>query len=141
MIYSNFTAGMALVLGLAGTTFVFGQSSASAENIAYITLLLICGAFIYGSLNFMWRAHKQEDIPDRLAYEIRIDMMNESLEQMRRKLKKIDQDEQFRDTIRRQLNLLQECVSVPQDNLKDWETAVKNMQGYLDTLDEVNNYI
>ena len=112
MIYSNFTAGMALVLGLAGTIFIFGQSSASAENIAYISALLICGAFIYGSLNFMWR-----------------------------KLRKIDQDEQFRDTIRRQLNFLQERVSVPQDNLKDWETAVKNMQDYLDTLDEVNNYI
>ena len=136
MIYSNFTAGMALVLGLTGTTFVFVESSASAENIAYISLLLICGAFIYGSLNFMWRAYKQEDIPDRLAYEIRIDMMKESLEQMRRKLKKIDQDEQFR-----QIDFLQECVNVPKDNLKDWETAVKNMQDYLDTLDEVNNYI
>jgi len=141
MIYSNFTAGMALILGLAGTTFVFGQSSTSTENIAYISLLLICGAFIYGSLNFIWRAYKQEDIPDRIAYEIRIDMMNESLKLMRRKLKKIDQDGAFRDTIRRQIDFLQERVSVPQDNLKDWETAVKNMQDYLDTLDEVNNYI
>ena len=141
MIYSNFTAGMALVLGLAGTTFVFGQSSASAENIAYISLLLICGAFIYGSLNFMWRAYTQEDIPDRLAYEIRIDMMDQSLKLMRRKLRKIDQDGAFRDVIRRQIDFLQECVNVPKDNLKDWETAVKNMQGYLDTLDEVNNYI
>ena len=141
MIYSNFTAGMALVLGLAGTTFVFGQSSASAENIAYISLLLICGAFIYGSLNFMWRAYTQEDIPDRLAYEIRIDMMDQSLKLMRRKLRKIDQDGAFRDVIRRQIDFLQECVNVPKDNLKDWETAVKNMQDYLDTLDEVNNYI
>ena len=141
MIYSNFTAGMALVLGLAGTTFVFGQSSASAENIAYISLLLICGAFIYGSLNFMWRAYTQEDIPDRLAYEIRIDMMDQSLKLMRRKLRKIDQDGAFRDVIRRQIDFLQECVNVPKDNLKDWETAVKNMQDYLDTLDEVNNSI
>tara|TARA_Y100001963_G_C6673368_1_gene396212 strand:- start:72 stop:497 length:426 start_codon:yes stop_codon:yes gene_type:complete len=141
MIYSNFTAGMALVLGLAGTTFVFAESSASAENIAYISLLLICGAFIYGSLNFMWRAYKQEDIPDRLAYEIRIDMMNQSLELMRRKLRKIDQDGAFRDMIRRQIDFLQERVNVPQDNLKDWETAVKNMQDYLNTLDEVNNSI
>jgi len=141
MIYSNFTAGMALVLGLAGTTFVFAESSASAENIAYISLLLICGAFIYGSLNFMWRAYTQEDIPDRLAYEIRIDMMNQSLKLMRRKLRKIDQDGAFRDVIRRQIDFLQECVNVPKDNLKDWETAVKNMQDYLDTLDEVNNSI
>ena len=73
-----------MVLGLAGTTFVFAESSASAENIAYISLLLICGAFIYGSLNFMWRAYTQEDIPDRLAYEIRIDMMDQSLKLMRR---------------------------------------------------------
>ena len=141
MIYSNFTAGMALVLGLAGTTFVFAESSASAENIAYISLLLICGAFIYGSLNFMWRAYTQEDIPDRLAYEIRIDMMNQSLKLMRRKLRKIDQDGAFRDVIRRQIDFLQERVNVPQDNLKDWETAVKNMQDYLNTLDEVNNSI
>ena len=141
MIYSNFTAGMALVLGLAGTTFVFAESSASAENIAYISLLLICGAFIYGSLNFMWRAYTQEDIPDRLAYEIRIDMMNQSLKLMRRKLRKIDQDGAFRDVIRRQIDFLQECVNVPKDNLKDWETAVKNMQDYLNTLDEVNNSI
>ena len=130
-----------MVLGLAGTTFVFAESSASAENIAYISLLLICGAFIYGSLNFMWRAYKQEDIPDRLAYEIRIDMMNQSLELMRRKLRKIDQDGAFRDMIRRQIDFLQERVNVPQDNLKDWETAVKNMQDYLNTLDEVNNSI
>ena len=141
MIYSNFTAGMALVLGLTGTTFVFVESSASAENIAYISLLLICGAFIYGSLNFMWRAYTQEDIPDRLAYEIRIDMMDQSLKLMRRMLRKIDQDGAFRDVIRRQIDFLQECVNVPKDNLKDWETAVKNMQDYLDTLDEVNNYI
>tara|TARA_R100001086_G_scaffold160089_1_gene85986 strand:+ start:71 stop:256 length:186 start_codon:yes stop_codon:yes gene_type:complete len=59
MIYNNFVAGMALALGVVGAAFVFAQSSASTENIAYISLLLICGAFIEGSLTFLWRAYKE----------------------------------------------------------------------------------
>jgi hypothetical protein len=80
------------LIGVAGISWFIWEYP-QPESIAYVVFLAVCG-FAIGFPAGFWGCHAiGAELPDRKAYELRIDLLKESLETLSNQLTQRDLDE------------------------------------------------
>jgi len=88
----NIWFALTSLIGVAGISWFIWEYP-DPENIAYVLFLAVCGFAIGFPAGFWGCDATYEDMPDRKAYELRIDLLKESLETLSNQLTQRDLDE------------------------------------------------